>query len=130
MGWKPPDIWSGGFCLPECALAYAMAHFEAFRVLKVREERLDEMPLFGRHNDHAWFCAKSGKRLKFAELRPVAHLVLDGSQIEGQRPCVLRRQSYGGEEVGDLEFVAGVLDDAVLSIIRVARSFTCGEAEA
>ena len=87
----------GGFSLPEDAHTHMRTHLEAFRVREVREERLNAVALFGRHNDHGRFAVQPGQRFKLPELRPVADLAADRPQIEGKRPGILRRQGDGGE---------------------------------
>ena len=89
---------------PERADSDAWTHLEAFCVLEVREERLHEVAFLGGHHHDGGLPSESGQGLQFAELRPVADLVLNGPQIEGQRPGVFRRQSDGDKEVLSLEF--------------------------
>ena len=70
----------------------------------MREERLHEMTFLGGHHHDGGLAAQSSQGLQFAELCPVADLVIDRPQIEGKRPGVFRRQSDGDEEVWILEF--------------------------
>ena len=89
---------------PERTDSDAWTHLEAFRVLEVREERLREVAFLGGYHHDSGLSSESSQGLQFAELRPVADLVIDGPQIEGKRPGVFRRQGDGDEEVLSLEF--------------------------
>ena len=65
----------------------------------MREERLHKVTFLGGYHHDGGLSSESGQGLQFAELRPVADLVIDRPQIEGKRPGVFRRQGDGDERV-------------------------------